>query len=342
MHPTLSNNKVLIFGGSGSLGRALIRRWATRNELVIFSRDEAKHWTIKNELELDSNVTFRVGDIRDQERIREIINECKPTIIVVAAALKQVDTCELSPEESIKTNVIGVANVLNVCSSFENSESQLKAVLMVSTDKACSPTNVYGMSKAIAERLVVSHSRKTSTVKFLGVRYGNVLDSRGSIVPLFRYQSESQSKFTITHRGMTRFLMTLDESIDLIETAIESGESGDFWIPKLRSMRVFDLATIFSERYKKPIIEIGVRPGEKLHEDLISETESLRTHSLGSNLVLKPQFDTSTKEFKTWSYNSNQDLLEMDELYNFLESKNVFSRNSTDFLGNSIEEIRKN
>lgn len=333
--------KVLIFGGSGSLGRTLIKRWVEKNSLVVFSRDEAKHWTIRNEMQNKSNLKFCVGDIRDSERVLQVLREVKPNLVVIAAALKQVDTCELSPEESIKTNVIGIANILNACSKLGHEVETLETVLMVSTDKACSPTNVYGMSKAIAERLVVSHGRATDHPRFIGVRYGNVLESRGSIVPLFKYQAESMPFFTITHNAMTRFLMTLDESIDLIESAIEFGSTGEFWIPKLRSMNVIDLARIFSERYKKPIMEIGIRHGEKLHEYLISETESLRTENRQGRIVLKPDLVSTEKEFKMWHYSSDQDLLDEKSLNIFLESKGVFEKASADFTGNTIEEIRK-
>ena len=340
MSGRISGKKILIFGGSGSLGRALIRRWTGHNNLIVVSRDEAKHWTIRNELNKSGIVEFRVGDIRDKPRVVNIIRELKPDMVIVAAALKQVDTCELSPEESIKTNILGVSNVLEACSESAEILLNLETVLMVSTDKACSPTNVYGMSKAIAERLVVSNSRKNDRLRFLGVRYGNVLDSRGSILPLFKYQAERMQNFTITHKEMTRFLMTLDESIDLIERALLMGSSGDFWVPKLRSMRVADLANIFADRYGKPIVEIGIRPGEKLHEDLISETESLRTRALENSLILTPEYSSEGTSPKTWCYRSNQDLLDEEGLFNFLDGVGVFNKNSSEFMGNSIEEIR--
>ncbi|MEK7802620.1 MAG: polysaccharide biosynthesis protein, partial [Pseudomonadota bacterium] len=184
------NKKILIIGGTGSLGRALIRRLSEDNEIIVYSRDEAKHWTIRNQLTPKQNVQFEVGDIRDANRVEEIILKVKPHIILIAAALKQVDTCERSPFESIQTNTLGIHNVINAVVRQEDRLTTLETVLMVSTDKACAPTNVYGMCKAISERVVTSQSISGSSIKFVGVRYGNVLESRGSIIPLFRWQAD--------------------------------------------------------------------------------------------------------------------------------------------------------
>lgn len=335
-----SGKRVLIFGGTGSLGRALINRWIATNQLAVFSRDEAKHWTIKNQLNKKSGIEFFVGDIRDVSRIKEVLRQFQPEIVIIAAALKQVDTCEFAPTESLKTNVQGVANVVESCFLLQETLDQLECVLMVSTDKACAPTNVYGMSKALAERLVASQSRSSKRIRFVGVRYGNVLDSRGSIVPLFRYQAQFGDAFTITDKRMTRFLMTLDESIDLIENTLDKGINGDFWIPRLRSMRIMDLAEIFSEKYGKEILEIGIRAGEKLHEDLISPTESLRAESVGNRIVLRPESNNRLVNHDIWSYSSNSDHLDKASLEKFLNEKNVFETPLEDFVGKGIEEIR--
>lgn len=337
MVPSIKNKRIVIIGGTGSLGKFLIDKWKDHNELLIISRDEAKHWTLKNELLNFENVKFSLGDIRDVSRIRMLINFFDPNYIVLAAALKQVDTCEYSPEESIKTNVLGVSNVLNIVMEEEVRLKSLECVLLVSTDKACAPTNVYGMSKAISERLVVAMSRTSTKTRFIGVRYGNVLDSRGSIVPLFRYQAAFGEAFTITDRQMTRFLMTLSDSGELIESAIMYAESGDFWIPKLNAMSILDLAQIFSSRYGKPIREIGVRAGEKLHEELISEPESLRVIESEKNFVLHPDV-ISTSE--AWNLSSRTITLSQEELLKFLEEKGVFEWNLDKIEGKKIEEIR--
>lgn len=336
----MNSSRILIFGGTGSLGRALINRWGRDNSLGVFSRDEAKHWTIRNQLNPEQNAQFFVGDVRDANRVKEVIREFKPQIIIIAAALKQVDTCEFAPTESLKTNVQGVANIIESCTTDNNHVEDLHSILMVSTDKACSPTNVYGMSKALAERLVVGLSRSSKSVRFLGVRYGNVLDSRGSIVPLFRYQAQSGESFTLTDKRMTRFLMTLDESIDLIENALAEGENGDFWIPKLRSMKILDLAEIFSSIYGKSITEIGIRAGEKLHEDLVSSTESLRAVKIGNRIVLKPESNSRLVNQEVWSYSSELDNISKVELEKFLRFKGVFDTPLEHFIGRDIEEIR--
>ncbi len=203
--------KYLIFGGTGSLGKKLISRFLKENDNVaVYSRDEAKHWTIRNELSNPSNLDFFVGDIRDLNRVNEVIFQYKPQVIIVAAALKQVDTCELSPFESVMTNLLGTQNIIKSVKDLSSSFSKdwkLEKVLFVSTDKACSPVNVYGMCKGISERLITSQSKNdTDNVKFLCTRYGNVLESRGSIIPLFKYQSEHSECLTVTDPSMTRFV----------------------------------------------------------------------------------------------------------------------------------------
>ncbi len=243
--------KYLIFGGTGSLGKKLIQRLLPRDEVAVYSRDEAKHWTIKNELASNPRVTyenalqFYVGDIRDKGRVADVVRQYRPDTIIVAAALKQVDTCELSPSESIQTNLLGTQNVIEVVN--EGACLTTQNVLFVSTDKACSPVNVYGMCKATSERVVSSQARTGRPgVRFLCTRYGNVLESRGSIIPLFKYQAEKNECLTVTDPSMTRFVMTLDDSVDLILTALENGASGETWIPRLPAMKIGDLAEIFS------------------------------------------------------------------------------------------------
>ena len=215
----ICGKRVLIFGGTGSLGLTLIRRLVGDCFISVFSRDEAKHWTIKNQYK-NSNLNFYVGDIRDYERVSDVLNKENPDIVIIASALKQVDTCELSPEESIKTNIVGPKNVVNAVINNKKNLS-CDTVLFVSTDKACEPVNVYGMSKAISERVVTSNEMFHDDIRFLGVRYGNVLESRGSIIPLFKHQSLNSDCLTVTHKDMTRFLMTLDQSVDLILTTLE-------------------------------------------------------------------------------------------------------------------------
>jgi len=336
--PPLADERVLIFGGTGSLGRALVRRLSPHNSLMLYSRDEAKHWTIRNQVG-PADISYAVGDIRDRARVEEALLRFKPTIVVIAAALKQVDVCEMTPFESVQTNVLGIKNVVDAVSHQVDRLPALETVLMVSTDKACAPTSVYGMCKALAERLVTSQCLAFPRPRVVGVRYGNVLDSRGSIIPLFRWQAEHKQSFTVTHPDMTRFLMTLDESIDLITATAKGATSGEIWVPRLRSMRILDLAQIFAARFDRSIEFIGMRPGEKLHEALISEPESVRVSADGNIFRMAPAHTTIATDAKIFGYQSSDDLLTKDDLAIYLEGLGIFTRSLDDFVGRQIEEI---
>jgi len=337
--PPLVDERVLVFGGTGSLGRALVRRLSPCNSLMLFSRDEAKHWTIRNQVGAAAPISYAVGDIRDGARVEEALLRYQPTIAIIAAALKQVDTCEMTPFESVQTNILGIKNVVDAVSRQVDRLPALETVLMVSTDKACAPSNVYGMCKALAERLVTSQCLAFTRPRFVAVRYGNVLDSRGSIIPLFRWQAEHRLSFTVTHPDMTRFLMTLDESIDLITASAKAAVSGEIWVPRLRSMRILDLAQIFAERFDRAIEFIGMRPGEKLHEALISEPESVRVTVDGDIFRMAPAHAAIASDATIFGYQSNDDLLDKKDLADYLGGLGIFARSLDDFPGRTIEEI---
>ena len=316
----MKNKKILIFGGSGSLGKALITRLVCDNSLHVFSRDEAKHWAIRNENSHNPNLYFHVGDIRDYERVEEVLLKTDPDIIIMAAALKQVDTCELTPNESILTNIIGIQNIVR---SVEKNHRHLSidTALMVSTDKACEPLNTYGMCKAVSEKMTVSREYfYGDNPRFICVRYGNVLTSRGSIIPLFNHQAKNAKSITLTHQDMTRFIMTLDESVDLIVHAIENAKSGEIWIPKLKAMKIYDLASIFAHRSGKEIEVVGIRPGEKMHESLICAAESLRTKDTGTHYVISPSHKTIDSSVDSFEYTSADDVISVGELEEYLTS----------------------
>ena len=331
--------KILIFGGTGSLGKTLIKRYVEENEVCVFSRDESKHWTIKNEMS-HKNLSFFLGNIRDKKRCLESILWFKPTHIILASALKHVDVCELSPHESIKTNILGINNVIEIIKENSNKLDFIDVVLMVSTDKACSPINVYGMSKSIAERIVTSASNLNLKTKFVAVRYGNVLESRGSIIPLFKYQSDNCEAITITDTRMTRYVMTLEQSVDLIDYTMRSAKSGETLIPNLPSMKIIDLANIFSEISGKPVKCIGLRPGEKLHEDLINESESTRTRELGEYLAVASSFTVPFSN-KNHVARSDMSLMNKEELKNRLHKLEILERPLSQFVGKNIEELKK-
>lgn len=341
--------RTLIFGGTGSLGRKLIERLLpARYGVAVYSRDEAKHWTIKNELSAGplaqelNFLKFFVGDIRDLSRVKEIIRQYRPETIIIAAALKQVDTCELSPGESVLTNLIGTQNVIDAVADVQHPP---KAVLFVSTDKACSPVNVYGMCKAISERVVTSQALTgVQGVKYLVVRYGNVLESRGSIIPLFKHQAEKGEFLTVTDPEMTRYVMTLDDSVNLIQKALRYGESGETWIPCLPAMKIGDLADVFSKRYNKPVKVIGLRPGEKKHEDLVNESESVRTKKVsppvGFNYIIDPAFKAGAGT--RFTYSSSDDVMDRAALEQYLNQLGILDKPLNEFKGLAIEEIVTN
>jgi UDP-N-acetylglucosamine 4,6-dehydratase/5-epimerase len=334
-------SKYFIIGGTGSLGRKLIERLLPEHDVCVYSRDKAKHYTIRNELSQHprfNRLSFVVGDVRDKQRLSNVIIRENPDTIIVAAALKQVDTCELAPDESIKTNLIGTQNVIDVINDLQHHAT----VLFVSTDKACSPVNVYGMCKAISERVVTSQAMTSNVGRYLAVRYGNVLESRGSIVPLFKYQGEHGEFLTVTDPDMTRYLMTLDDAVDLIQATLESGVSGQTWIPRLPSMRIGDLAEIFARKYGKPIKVIGLRPGEKKHEDLINESESVRTLSTGDykHYIIGPAFEAGSG--LRFTYSSSDSVMSAYELEHHLDHLGIIDAPLSDFKGASIEELATN
>lgn len=284
---------ILIFGGTGSLGRKLTDRYIDTHDVCVFSRDETKQWIMKQDYsKYSKHLSFMLGCIRNKQQVENAIFRFKPNIIIIASALKHIDQCEENINECILTNITGVQNIIDI--SYECSQKAnipfLETVLMVSTDKSCSPVNVYGMCKAIAERLVIEKSQFVNTPKFVNVRYGNVINSRGSVLELFNKigKNEEFKTYNVTDDRMTRFFMTLDESVDLIEKAISYGDSGDTFIPKMNAYSVHEIASIYSQHYKKPIKFIGLRPGEKIHECLINHIESVRTINFKDVYIIRP------------------------------------------------------
>lgn len=312
---------MLIFGGSGYLGRAIIDRFGVKNNLLIYSRDEAKHWELHNSIR-NRNFRTYIGDIRNRERVSACIHEFKPQYILIVSAMKQIPACETQPHESILTNIIGIQNIIDTCLMHDSVEK----CLFISSDKACSPVNVYGMCKAIAEKIMTAASLQNQSTKFLTVRYGNVLNSTGSIVPLFKKQCQSHEHITVTDVNMTRFVMTYNDSLNLIEDALTHSDSGDIWIPILPSMRVIHLAEIFSEKYNVPIRIVGIRPGEKIDEELVNSTEGYRTiRQNESYYVIKPSF-SAIRNNDTFIYNSRQRNIAKSELLEQLERNGLITK----------------
>lgn len=314
----LLNKKILIIGGTGSLGKELVKRLQHYNDIYLYSRDESKHWAMEIE---NPKLNFIIGDIADEKKIQQTLVRHNFNIIILAAALKHIDRCEYETNECLKTNFLGTKYVLD---SVENSLkllTNLETICFVSTDKACSPVNFYGMMKAASECLMIEKSKFIPSIKFVCVRYGNVLNSRGSIIPLLHKigQNHEIKNFKLTHPDMTRFVMTLSQSVDLIEHAIDHGESGDVVIPKLVSCNVKDLIEIFSEKYNKPIVVDKLRPGEKMLESLINETQSGRLiQGVDGYSYIKPPYKNINVVSELKDYNSKINPLEKNELKEYL------------------------
>jgi len=325
----MENKKILLFGGSGSLGNQFIKTYIHSNCIVNYSRDETKHWKMSLKYKVaEDKLSFIIGDIRDYNGVETAILRTQPHIIVIMSALKHIDRCEYAIEECLKTNCLGPLNVLNAIERNNDRIHNLECIVMVSTDKACEPTNVYGMAKALAESAVVEKSLHILNRKFVNIRYGNVLNSRGSIIPILHQKGidPDVKEFTLTHENMTRFVMTLEQSVQLIEYAILHGNSGDTIIPELISMKLTDLLEIFSEKYGKPVRIAGIRAGEKMMETLISETQSMRMEKspLGYFHISPPYKNimkqtTPAEDKELHNYNSCTNPLSKEELYRYLD-----------------------
>jgi FlaA1/EpsC-like NDP-sugar epimerase len=324
----IEGKTILFFGGSGSLGNAFITKYLSKNKIIVYSRDENKHWKMEIEYK-NSNLSFIIGDIRDKERVENAILRINPDYIVIASALKHVDRCEFSVNESAQTNFIGTMNVADSVEKNQTFLKNLKCVLFVSSDKACEPTNVYGMCKALSEAVIIEKSLFVKAVKFVNIRYGNVLNSRGSIIPLLHElgKDSKKSEFILTHNQMTRFVMTLEQSVSLIEHAIEHAESGDIVLYGLVSMYLKDLFEIFSELYKKPVVLGSVRPGEKLHESLISETQSHRLLQGDDGFYyIKPNYKKIYSDIKIMNYTSMMNPMSKDTLKSYLKERGLLNQ----------------
>lgn len=324
----ISNKTILIFGGSGSLGYEIVKRYIENNIIYNYSRDECKHWKMKLDFNHNPHLHFIIGDIINNHKIEESLLRIKPHIIIIASAMKHIDQCEYNTDQSLNTNLLGVKNILDTIEKHKDIlNGILETVLFVSSDKACSPINVYGMCKALSETLIVEKSLYVKNFKFVNIRYGNVLNSRGSIIPLLHTIGlDSEKKyFTLTNDNMTRFVMTLEQSVDLIEYALINGETGDTIIPKLISMKVKDLIEIFSEKYNKSIKNIGIKPGEKLLESLINKSQSARIKVNGNYTHIKSiyTFNETINEDNLNDYNSKINTLTKDELKIYLHELNL-------------------
>lgn len=275
---------VLITGGTGSFGKNFVSsllKLTVAQKIIIFSRDELKQHEMRALYKNDARLRFFLGDIRDLNRLNHAMHGVD--FVVHAAALKQVDTGEYNPTEFVKTNILGTQNVIDA-----SIEAKVKKVIALSTDKASSPINLYGATKLTADKLVISANnfgQKVGT-KFSVVRYGNVFGSRGSVVPYFKSRIAENLPIPITDKRMTRFIISLDQAIDFVFESFDLMTGGELFVPKIPSINIMELVAALSSNYE--IQEIGIRPGEKLHEEMISEEDSRRTLLCGNRFVVTP------------------------------------------------------
>lgn len=297
----LTGKTILVTGGTGSLGKVLVRRLLNNelgapHKIIIFSRDEAKQHEMRmsymnkhvatDEIifrNFQRMLDFRIGDVRDFHNVAEALRGVD--VVFNAAALKQVPTCEYFPYQAVMTNIGGPENIVR---AIQELNLPVQTVVGVSTDKACKPVNVMGMTKSLQERIFIQANMRCPETRFICVRYGNVLASRGSVIPLFHDQIRNGGPLTITTSDMTRFLLSLDQAVDTIFAAYKDANPGETYIPRVPSARVVDLAAALIGGRPIQTVITGIRPGEKLHEILISEEEGNRSVDRGNYYAILP------------------------------------------------------
>ena len=295
----LDGKRVLVTGGTGSLGQVIVRRLLTGEmgkpaRVTVFSRDEAKQHSMRlsylhKEAATDEVIyrnfqellSFRIGDVRDYPTLLQAARDVE--VIIHAAALKQVPSCEYFPFEAVQTNILGAQNLVRV---VRENRTSVDTVVGISTDKACKPINVMGMTKAVMERILVEANIDCKNTRFACVRYGNVIASRGSVVPLFLEQIAHGGPVTITLAEMTRFLLSLDQAVDTVFAAVREALPGETYIPRVAAARMVDLADVLIDGRNIPTVITGIRPGEKIHEIMVSEDECYRTIARGNYYVI--------------------------------------------------------
>ena len=293
--------KIIITGGTGSLGKVVVKRilsgeFGNPRKVIIFSRDEAKQHYMRVELgysektgdgvlfnNFSRSLEFRIGDIRDRAEVFNLVKDGE--IIIHAAAMKQVPACEYFPYQSVLTNIIGAQNIVD---AVNNTANEIETVVGISTDKACKPVNVMGMTKSLQERIFTAANISSKKAKFVGVRYGNVLASRGSVIPLFHDQLLNKLNLTITVPEMTRFLLTLSQATDTVFAAIKDSYPGEILVPNAPAASILNIANALIEHNGGNYVIKGIRPGEKLHELMVSEEECGHTVKRNDHYVIMP------------------------------------------------------
>lgn len=314
----LNNKSILITGGTGSFGKKfteiILDKYPDLKRLVIYSRDELKQFEMKQIYSADKypQLRFFIGDVRDRDRLNRACEGID--VIIHTAALKQVDTAELNPDECIKTNINGAGNVI-----FCALQNKVKNVCALSTDKACAPINLYGATKLVSDKLftAANNIKGSRDIKFSVVRYGNVMGSRGSVIPFFM-NKRNGGKIPITDDRMTRFNISLESGVELVLFALNNALGGEIFVPKIPSYNILDVAKAIVPNAQIEII--GIRPGEKLHEEMITETDSLNTIDIGMYYAILPAVsDRLTKE----NYIKHHNAIEVESGFKYNSATNT-------------------
>lgn len=332
----LQDKRVLVTGGTGSLGKVLVRRllsgeFGTPNKVIVLSRDEAKqhdmrmaymHRTVTTDEVIFHNfqqvLEFRIGDVRSYADVCSAVKDVE--IVINAAALKQVPTCEYFPEQALATNCAGAANIVR---AIHENDYPVETVVGISTDKACKPVNVMGMTKAIQERIFISANILTPKTRFICVRYGNVLASRGSVIPLFHDQITRGGPVTVTVPDMTRFLLSIDQAVDTVYAALCHAKPGETFVPDAPAATVQNIAKALIGDRDIEIKITGIRPGEKMHEIMVSEEECHHTLRCGDYFAIRPMLpelvDKPEKPALTNEFSSEDNVVPLPETIQLLE-----------------------
>ncbi|NNE32358.1 MAG: UDP-N-acetylglucosamine 4,6-dehydratase (inverting) [Winogradskyella sp.] len=284
---SLKDKSILITGGTGSLGKALtshiLRQYPEVKKLVIFSRDEQKQFQMAQEYPIDKypQIRFFIGDVRDKERLIRAFQRID--YVIHAAAMKHVHIAEYNPDECIKTNINGAENVVDACL-----RTNVTRVVALSTDKACAPINLYGATKLTSDKLFIAANniKGDNPIKFSVVRYGNVMGSNGSVIPFFINKKKEENKLPITDPNMTRFNISLQGGVEMVMHALEHAWGGELFVPKIPSYKIMDVAEAIGPDCEKPVV--GIRPGEKVHEEMITASDSFYTYDLGKYYTILP------------------------------------------------------
>ncbi len=332
----LNNKSILITGGTGTFGKAFVKKILYNykiKRLVVFSRDEFKQYEMSKKFPTSKYPCMRyfIGDVRDKDRLNQAFDNID--IVIHAAALKQVDTAEYNPFEYISTNIMGAENVIRA--SLNNN---IKQVIALSTDKAASPINLYGATKLCSDKLFIAANNITGSkkIKFSVVRYGNVLGSRGSVVPMFL--SLNGKEFPVTDKRMTRFNITIDQAVNFVLTCMKHSFGGEIFVPKIPSYRIIDVVKAINPSCK--IKTIGIRPGEKLHEEMITLSDGFNSLELKNFFVILPRLNLSKNYNKTQNeYVLKNYYLKKKKAKRLPENFSYNSRNNPKYL--SIKEIKK-